>query len=445
MISRNNDYFKKSIEYKTPIGNDNYYKQETITELKNNLDNNDIYLLSKLNILRISLSSENINLRNIRNEIKELTEFNEKQNYEYLVNLIHPEKARGCKIPSQIPVPSCSFQLHNCITLQTNSAGNLAFWMNPCMLASERALGTKTADNGYWIHKFLSSAWVNNDAALSGNSGNANWVPVDFGQVLPPVYNQYRLVSAALDVRYIGRLDSASGVLGGSIILEDINSLGGYVQSGSGSYNPSAQGTPTICPELERYGNFELARDSYYNQENSCLEGIRLLYFPIDNSYEEYVAITGDHVIEAAVDNNKVAFLSNVKNGFNWMFYTQGAPGDANCFKVDLYCNFECLPDPTFLNYMPISSYPFSLTSEERKKFIMMVQSKPIRKLKEDEEEEIGIPNIFLKLIKKFKNGLPSFEKMRAWGLLNAVPSLLPGIALASNMISSNMSNLNNY
>ena len=53
------------------------------------------------------------------------------QNYEYLMNLMRPERAKGCKIPSQVPVPSCSFQMHNCVTIKTNSSGNCAFLFNP--------------------------------------------------------------------------------------------------------------------------------------------------------------------------------------------------------------------------------------------------------------------------------------------------------------------------
>ena len=53
---------------------------------------------------------------------------------------------------------------------------------------------------------------------------------------------------------------------------------------------------------------------------------------------------------------------------------------------------------------MPISAYPFMITPEEKKKCIMVIQNKPILKLNEDNEGGFEVPDIFLKLVNKFKN-----------------------------------------
>lgn len=433
MISLYGDY-KKPVMEQTKI--------DITEDVKNSLDNSDLVLLTRLNDLRINLSESSLNIRNIRDQIRSLANFNETRNYEYLSNLLCPEKARGAKIPSLVPVPSCSFQLHNCVTIQTNLSGNCAFILNPNFLASNSLIGKEVDGNSgltYYVFGGLTSLWVNNDSGLTGNAENNNWIPVDLNQTLPPVYDQYRLVSASVVVKYIGRLDNASGIVGGAIIYDQMDSIGGKVQQKAGTdpFNPSGSSIITTCPELYKYGNFELARDSFYHQENMCIEGVRMLYFPIDNAYEEYTKVTDETTI--GMDPEGLQFTVSFdyyKSGFNWMFYCQGAISNSNCFKVDVYCNFECLPKASFLSYMPISVNPFIITPEEKKKFILTIQSRPMSKA-DEVNYSYEVPDLFYNLMKKFKNGLPGFDRLRACGLIGAIPSFKPGLTLAGSMIAS--------
>lgn len=429
---------------KTPIKNTSIFESKTdaIDDIKKSLDNSDLIVISKLNSLRNSLNGSSINVPNVKKQIEELSAFKKKQNFDYLQSLCCPEKAKGGKIPSQIPVPSCSFQLHNSITLTTNATGNVAFFMNPFFLASEKAIESAIDVSGkaYVVKDFITSAWVNNNDTLSGNASNENWIPINFGQTLPEVYDQYRLVSAALVVKYIGRLDIVQGVIGGAIFYDEINSMGGYVQAAD------EEKIHTDAPEMAKYGFFDYANDAFYSQQNMTLEGIRMLYFPLDNSYEEYTKILNNTTIGGKVaGENKVqyeAIEDYYRSGFNWFFWASGAPPASACFKVDIYCNFECLPTAKFLNYMPITVNPCYVSSEEKKRWIMYLQSHPIMKADESIGEDNALPDIFIKLMRKFKNGLPCFEKLRAWGLIQAIPSLKPGLALAGNMITSNAMNI---
>ena len=442
MISLNSGIKKTANEY--------YNKNETPqpTNLKSDLDSFDLAVLKKLDNLRNTLSSDKVNIQTVKQQINDISSFDKSQNFDYLTNLLKPEKARGSKIPSQVPVPSCSFQLHNCITLSTNSSGNCALFMNPFFLASETVLGTNLAigDDNFYVHKFLTSLWVNNNASLSGSAPDSNWVPTNIGQMLPPVYDQYRLVSASLVIKYIGRLDIAQGMIGGAIIYDEGNTVGGQLQENTGSaYNPNGAGTNTVAPSLEKFGNFDLAMDSFYHQENMCIEGCRELYFPIDNAFEEYVKVTDNTVInaEAAGPDASGIMFSMVpdyyKAGFNWFFYAMGCPPSSNCFKVDIYCNFECLPNAKYLNYMPITLNPYILSPEEKKKMILIAQNKPVLKVNEEADTGTVVPSLFNKMIKKFDNGLPGFDKMKAAGLMSAIPGLKPGLALAGTMLIDNM------
>jgi hypothetical protein len=427
------------------IFNNNIIKEDIDDDIRNLLDNYDLILLSKLNNLRDALTQENVNIKTVKQQIKDISMFDQSQNYSYLNNLLYPEKNRGCKIPSQVPVPSCAFQLHNCVSLKTNSSGNIGVMLNPFFLGSEDLIGYKTyaGNDPYYLNKFMTTLWVNNHNNLTGYAEDDNWTPVNIGQVIPPVYDQYRLVSAAMTVKYIGQLDGVKGVIGGAIIYDDMDSVGGNLQNGTGDFDPQAAGFNTKCPQLSKYGNFDLAMDSYYHQSANCLEGIRMLYFPIDNNYEEYIKTVDGPSIEA-IDNGNNNIQLSLPNGcykgaFNWFFYGLGCPTSVNCFKIDIYCNFECIPKAKFLNYLPISINPYIISSEEKKRLMLAVQNKPVLKGDEEGGEGVLIPSLFTKMIKKFRNGLPSLDRMKAWGLIRSLPGLKSGLALAGAMIQSNM------
>ena len=425
-------------------------KSVNLGDIKKSLDNNDMILITKLNGLRSSLNSDNINFRSVKQQIKDISKYDQVQTYDYLSNLLKPEKAKGCKVPSNIPIPSCSFQLHNSITLTTNTSGNVAFIMNPFFLASNNIIGQRLPNvegNYTYVHKFLTSAWVNNSNTLTGSASDDNWTPIDFGQTIPPVYDQYRLVSASLVVKYIGRLDTVQGLVGGAVLFTDNSALGGQVQvasSATGAYDPAGAGANVVTTGLGQYGNFDLAQDSFYHSENMTLEGVRELFFPIDNSFEEYLKVLDK---TSGLDGNggdadPVEFVATpdmYKSGFNWFFYATNAPASSNCFKLDIYCNFECLPNAQFLNYMPISLTPFTVSVEEKKKAIVIAQQKPVMKSAEDTYDQVGTPNLFNKMIKKFDQGLPGFDKLKSYGLMGAIPGLKSGLALAGNMIQANM------
>ena len=385
-----------------------------------------------------AINGEKIDLTVIKNSVDALNKFFEHQEYNYLNNLLYPEKCKGVKIPSPVPVPSCSFQLHNCVTLQTNSSGNLGVVFNPFFLASN-----STADIGNYTYtdenvksaafkpNFFSSFYVNNAEDLNGYSTNYNWRPINIGQQIPPVYNQYRLVSASVVMRYIGRLDIASGVIGGAIVFDESKELGcdGIETVVGADDNVHRINFATRPTNLDKYGNFDLAMDSFYHQENLCIEGMRELYFPIDNSYEEYVKLLNPSLITGIRKhgvNDAIPVLSAdedyLKNGFRYMIYVLGAPPSSSCFKCDIYCNFECLPNAEFL---------------EKKEATLIIQQKPVMKISESEKIVPRMPSIWERMKQKFSNALPGIGKLIANGLVTAIPQLKPGLALANSIIDS--------
>ena len=419
--------------------------QDKQNEIMSKIDKYDATMLSYIARLYEAINGEKMDFTKIQNAVDALAKFNKRAEYNYLNNLLYPEKCKGVKIPSPIPVPSCSFQLHNCVTLTTNSKGNLAFVFNPYFLGNSNDM---TALNGQNIKEatiesvnWLSTLWVNNDESLVGNNPNPFWRPINIGQSIPNVYDQYRLVSASIVVKYIGRLDITSGVIGGAIVYQDNKSIGAeYKLEGDAVLKK------TYNIDLNKYGNFDLAMDSFYHQENLCLEGIRELYFPLDNSYEEYTQLTGVSKAEPVIRNIdltefaefEIKDVDSFKSGFNQFIYVLGAPPSSSCFKVDIYCNFECLPNATFLNYLPLSMNADSITNSEKKAAIAIVQKKPIMSTKDQNAITISKPSIWEKLKNKFSNALPGIGKLISWGLETMIPGLKPGLALAGTLLSAN-------
>ena len=405
------------------------------------IDNYDKKLLNDLGRLYKELDSDDINIDEVKDTVELLHRYNKKREMTYLDNLIHPEKAKGCKIPSPIPVPSNSFQLHNSYTLTTNNKGNLAFVFNPFFLYSTAGLNQPIRSGSSAVAvNYFSSFYLNNDDTLTGSSpSNGKFIPMNVGQGIPNVYDQYRLVSASLIIKYIGRMDITSGVIGGAIVFDEQRNIGTY---GEYQYeNPPSANVASMNEFMDKYGNFDLAMDSFYHQENLCIEGLRMLYFPIDNTFEEYTKLCTSNfaTLEAWGPDTYKVFVGEDynKSGFNWMVYVLGAPVSSSCFKMDFYLNFECLPNATFLNYMPITPSCDYVSNQEKKESIVVVQKKPIMKMNEDVIIKEKDEDPWLRLKKAFQGKLPSIKKLIMNGLIKTIPMLKPGIALAGALIDT--------
>jgi len=275
------------------------------------VNNYDARLMQYIVNLHNALRDDKISVSKFQSAMEALRYYQDEYELEYLNALIHPESARGSKIPSQIPVPSTSFQLHNTVQFTPNSNGNAAIYFNPCYLNTNTGTARTTL-------------YLNQHSSLTGSATNDNFNSLDIGLNIPGIYNSYRVVSASLVIRYVGRLDIVQGMIGGAVFF-DPNLHAGSTTAG------------TKDTTLAQYGDFNFAMDSFYTQENYTLNGVRILYFPLDNSYEEYTN------------------LGTEQKGFGMFAYILGGVPGGN-YKLDIYVNYECLPNPSFLNYMPVSS-----------------------------------------------------------------------------------------
>lgn len=327
------------------------------------------------------LNGKVIDLAEVKDVFQMLDVMKRDSERDYFKALVRPEVAKGSKIPSPIPIPSSCFQLKQSLWLTPNALGNMVIVFNPW--------GLFTTDR--------STLWVNNSATLTGTGANLGWRCTRFGQQLPgSIYNKYRVVSSSLAVRYVGRLDIVQGICGGSLIFENI-----------------PNGDPTITTDvlatnpLAKYGDFNLAMDAYYTQENLTLHGTRTLYFPLDNTFEQYID------------------LGSTKEGFGHLVYISGGVSASNSYKLDICVNLECLPDSSFLNYMPVSASSSGMGSYDTQKIqnvVKEVQKQPITRA-----EDMDFPTV-----PSYSNGfLDTLDS-----IASTVGKVLPGItALASVFI----------
>lgn len=422
--------------------NENEIKDKNI---KDKLNQDDVTMLNKIFTLKKILEQEKLNIKTLKDHLNDISEFNKQQNFDYLQNLINPEKKKGCKIPTQMPIPSCTFQLRSSVKLTTNILGNCAFIFNPFFLY-DQALHHQAFFAGnrqFYVGDFMSSFWFNNNENLTGNSENENWVNLDLSQMMPLVYVQYRLVSAAVVVKYIGPIDSACGVVGCSIVTDIIQPGGSFQERlEDRDYDPNGDFVRSQN-RISEYGNFDLAVDSYYHKSHPAVYGIRALYYPLDESFENFMPVISRndfHLDDNVIENRPYIDLTAdaYRAGFNWFFYSLGCPAELDCFKVDIYCNFECIPSAGFLTFMPISINPYILSADNKKKIILLTQKKLITKENDENNDEIRIPYIFDRLMKKVGNDLPNIDILMKSGLLYN-NSLESGLTLATKMVIDNM------
>jgi hypothetical protein len=334
------------------------------------IDESDKAFLRYIVEMYKSLTGERVDLNQFKSAFEALEMLKSAENKEYLNALLRPERCRGAKIPSAMPIPSSPFQLKSSFYVNTNSSGNACIAINPYYLTDGN----------------LSTVFINNNTALSGlGITNNMFLAHNAGQSIPQqVYHQYRLVSASVICKYVGRLDIVQGLIGGAIVYDK-------------QIVPTAVGA--ALPALDKYSDFNVSRDAFFQQEYYSIQGMRELYFPLDNSFEEYQS------------------LNNSKDGFMFLLYIQNAPPSTASFKIDLFFNFECLPDVRFLNYIPTSiSNQSPLAKDEAYK---VVKQNPITK-ESDQVPLVKKGDFFGTLADKWGEYLPKIADIAS--------KILPGL-----------------
>lgn len=356
--------------------------------------------ITKLNLLKSSLYSKVLNLKDIKKQIDQLANYRLLTNYTYLNNLLHPETVRYAKIPSKIPINSTCFHLNKVVELTTNAKGCMVVYFNPDFLKyyieyqifnfmQENADGTLRERAGY--STIWGTFWWNAGPDLDGEHEldiEQYYSPVNAGQTIPPFYSSYRLVSGCMTVKYIDSIVDASGTIGGAVVNKDLQYLAGryYFDDQLNPFNPGAQTYALQIPLME-FGDFKNIRACPNSQEYNCIDGLRLLYYPIDNSYKEFTKVYDGSGVKfrrnwGSVYNNPICIAEKdvFKGGFAWAVYVYKAqPYSKFLFTIDL--NFECLLDPIYESYLPTTVDMYDMTPQEECDVIQKIRLNTVQKL----------------------------------------------------------------
>ena len=367
------------------------------------LNDKEENIINKINKIYESIGSKNKNIENIINNIDNLVE--ESDEFKYLQCLLYPEKYRGVKIPSEIPIQSCTFQYHH--SFVENCGDKTGFLFNPFFLYNVKQLNDYIYDvNKYYYGKYgeiingidktntdieyLTSLY---NFGLSTYDGieYSGIKPINIGQNINDLYTIYRLVSACVIIKNIGEVRNANGIIGGTIINDDFRFLGG--EAPKRLPGPIFEILNIIGPDMNKFTDYKNFNNSIYHRQNNSSEGMKLIYFPIDNSYEEFVEVIKpsnfesiykeDWYIEGyrAGENIRIKPDKNFKNGFNFYFYFLNNEDYNNLYKIDFYCNFECIPNPKYQDFLTLNIYYNNLNIKNKQNIINYIRNSCITQL----------------------------------------------------------------
>jgi len=270
----------------------------------------------------------------------------------YLTGLIHPDLAvtegQAVKMYSDVPIPTSTVGIHEQYQFTPSANGTfLISWM-PNFLCTASSLSSYTLTN-------YSHLTYNNNIALTGSVSCAGNLFTS-GAYIPQVdLTRTRLVSALLKVSYNGPVLNQSGTMLAAATFDPFFACAGSAVA------PVTGFSNTLA---DRYGNFALIQNGLWPQTTNITnssEGLECLYIPIDpmdlifekgGTYHGLVP-TAAGILSPPTDG---APINYVIAGRNFSFIQ-------TCVIVDLYYNYEVIPDP---NAVPIMR-PIADTSITKK------------------------------------------------------------------------------
>jgi hypothetical protein len=349
--------------------------------------------------------------------LQKIIEYKDNKN-KYLNEILYPEIYKYTKMPSLISLPSCSFQLYFTETFTVND--NLYFMFSPFFLYNSKfMINTDGSDNQlfygpngdsttkkhiidnphekdwrkYYSPEYLTSFFYQ-DNGDTGVTDNPWWYTVNINQGVGDLYKKYRLVSACMIVKYIGKQADAQGTIHGGIIYDDNPYVG--IRCDYVTYDRNDPDTIRILGDntankgMFKYGGKPNALyNAFYHKENLMNEPMKLIYFPMDNSYEQFVNVCGLDDFKfslSPIEYDGYTFDScnlelknnNNRTFFKFLVYITNAQYYEDAIKVEIFCNYEGIPNYEYLNYIPTNTNTYNINNKDKKEIIKKLQKKPI-------------------------------------------------------------------
>jgi hypothetical protein len=249
----------------------------------------------------------------------------------YARALVCPEHAENAKIPSIFPLPTVSCRKKLTIPFTASVAGVPALSTNSGKFC--------LAWNPFYVNDTstaFTELFINNSGLLNLNTvenvTGFTATPLNFG-VSPGIFNEYRLVSASMSIVPQVAMTSGQGLICG----------GAYVTPQQA--NAVANNTQTfIMPEITISSNIDNAM--YFSRANvTSLQGLRMVYFPVDPTYESFVPFGNTH-----------GSAGGTHTDFFFVAYGTGLPSGAN-LTLELTVNYEAIPVLTNQSFLTPITY----------------------------------------------------------------------------------------
>lgn len=346
---------------------------------------------------------EPLDLNYIKKQIEEQDKQKSQKRFDYLYSLLHPESSKGCRLPSSVSIGCTTYQLNSEFIDIAPAGVDMCWVLNPFFLSSTDCIGEpimpkKEYEEGgeYYppftipsIQECPGTFWRNQTNSTTQDAEFA-FFPRCINQCIDSIYDRYRLVSASLTATNMGNMYHKAGTLWGGISFAASDVIGMRPDNINGalvsSPNPDFQDLYRNDKNLEGY------------REVNSWEGLRLIYYPIDPSMEEFVNVFGAKEL-GLLDTEKITYylLGNktqrpvfrcpYKNIYKGKFFwymrrllTQVA-GDMY-LKINLCANFECIPKVDFMKYIRLDkSVCTTLTGLKKMQILEQVRHSSVMKV----------------------------------------------------------------
>ena len=224
--------------------------------------------------------------------------YNFMRNYEiaakdiYIESLLYPEQ-NTAKIPGPLPISSTTAALRDNFSITPNSAGKFLLVIDP----------------------FSPYITMYTGEDLTGIGGD----PQIAGQQRPfpiteNIVDQFRVVSCGVILRYYGNFNQMSGIFVGAATTD-----------------------PAGKVDWTNFNNIEDLTNKYISK---CVDGIKIIYTPMDNRATEFVPI------KKYTDDQHP-----LKNQYLFVIYGDLFPNNT-CIRVDFYKNIEYTTTPQYREYI---------------------------------------------------------------------------------------------
>ncbi len=207
----------------------------------------------------------------------------------YMDSLLEPENYVA-KIPGPLPISSATASLRDNFSITPNISGKFLLIIDP--FQNEIKL------------------YQSNDLDGTGN-GTVTTISTPINAT---IVDQFRLVSSSVIIRYYGNFNQMSGIMVGAVTTD-----------------------PSGSVDWRNFQNIEDLTNKYITK---CVDGIKLIYSPMDNRATEFYPIT------TYTANNHP-----LKNQYLFVIYGDQFPNNT-CLRVDFFKNIEYTTKPNYREYI---------------------------------------------------------------------------------------------